>query len=282
MTKQDEKQRLKRRLQEYAIYLAISSRWQEAVEVNKQILHLGEEDETYNRLGKAYKEQGFYSKAHEAYEQTLRINPTNTIASKNLNTIEVLQAHELDETEPIISPPHVDMRLFINEAGKTVLTTLQDVPHSIAVESASTGQKVALHIDGQKLLAFNAHGHVLGTVEPRLGQRLIELIKGGNRYTSAIAQSDPRHIRLLIRESYQDPSQLGRVSFPAKISDATMGYMQSMRYDYGEVSELMDEEEDTNEETDDSEKDFTTSDDEEEIGLEEIEKDLSGEDEIEE
>lgn len=282
MTKQDEKQRLKRRLQEYAIYLASNNRWQEAVDVNAQILQLGEEAETYNRLGKAYKEQGFYSKAHDAYEQTLRINPTNAIARKNLNTIEVLQAHGLDESEPIISPPQVDMRLFINEAGKTVLTNLQDVPHSIAVESASTGQKVELQIDDQKLLAFNAHGHLLGTIEPRLGQRLIELIKGGNRYTATIAQSDPRHIRLLIRESYQDPSQLGRVSFPAKISDATMGYMQSMRYDYGEVSELMEEEEDTIEESEDSEEDFTTSDDDEELGLEEIEKDISGDEEIEE
>ena len=59
-------------------------------------------------------------------------------------------------------------------------------------------------------------GEYLGQVESRHGQRLIKLMKGGNKYTATVISSTEEVVTIIIREEYQDPSQAGQLSFPAK------------------------------------------------------------------
>jgi hypothetical protein len=41
-------------------------------------------------------------------------------------------------------------------------------------------------------------------------------MEGGNKYTAAIVSSTEELVTVIIREVYQDPSQVRRLSFPAK------------------------------------------------------------------
>jgi len=75
---------------------------------------------------------------------------------------------------------------------------------------------VNLKIDGPNLIVENGQGEYLGVVEPKHGQRLIKLIEGGNKYSAAIVSSTEEAITVIIRETYQDPSQAGRLSFPSR------------------------------------------------------------------
>ena len=97
MAKQDEKQRQRRRLQERAIEMAATNIWAEAVEINKQILAMGEDTDTYNRLGKAYLELGQYTQSHDCYQHALRLTPTNSIARKNLARLDILLARGVEQ-----------------------------------------------------------------------------------------------------------------------------------------------------------------------------------------
>lgn len=278
MAKQDEAQRIHRRLQEHAIELASNNRWEEAVDINRKILSISEDPDTYNRLGKALMELGQYSAALDTYQQTLRLNPTNSIARKNIARLEALVSRGIEQTTPTQNTrQQVDLRLFITETGRTVLTTLVDIPRSPAVEALTTGEKVEFRIEGRNVIVLDADDNVIGQLEPKLSQRLSELMNGGNRYVAAIAQSDPRQLRLLIREIYQDPSQRGRISFPGKLSEGSRpGYISSLPpYDYED--ELIDEEEPI-EESDEAEEVFISGDEEEELGLDEIEQDMGDDD----
>ncbi|MDP2974689.1 MAG: hypothetical protein Q8N45_00615, partial [Anaerolineales bacterium] len=58
----------------------------------------------------------------------------------------------------------------------------------------------------------------LGEIEPKLSQRLIHFMQAGNRYVAAITALDNHTVKIIIRETYQHPSQAGRVSFPPKRS----------------------------------------------------------------
>jgi len=88
----EEKARLKKQWTELAIQQALSSQWEEAVSTNKNILNLfSSEPDAYNRLGKAYSELGQYTEARQAYSQTLKYSPNNTIAKKNLGRLSLLQ-----------------------------------------------------------------------------------------------------------------------------------------------------------------------------------------------
>ncbi len=283
MARQDEKQRLRRRLQDYAVQLATQNRWGEAVEANRQHLELGEDPSTYNRLGKAYSEQGLYNEALDAYQQTLRLNPTNTIARRNVARIESLLTRGITELPPNRDKrQQVDLRLFITEASKTMITNLVDVPRTHAVEALTTGERLDLQVSGNYVEVTDIDGEVIGRVEPKIGQRLAQLITGGNRYIAAIVQSDARQVRILIREIYQDPGQQGRTSFPRRLVDSGMYEYLTTRYDYElEAEELL--EEDTPEVAEMMSEEYSSDEESEEIGLEDIEKNISDdEDENEE
>src|SRR5260221_11023552 len=80
----EEKARLKKQWTDLAIQQALASQWEEAVITNRNILNLfPSEPDAYNRLGKAYSELGQYAEARQAYRQTLKYSPDNTMARKN-------------------------------------------------------------------------------------------------------------------------------------------------------------------------------------------------------
>ncbi|GAB4435218.1 MAG: tetratricopeptide repeat protein [Chloroflexi bacterium OHK40] len=276
MAKQDEKMRIRRRLQEKAVELAATNRWEEAVETNRQILATGEDPDTYNRLGKALMELGQYAEAHDAYQQTLRLNPTNTIARKNLARLDALIARGFESGQANRKArQQVDLRMFITETGRTAITTLIDLQRGPAVDALITGEKMEFRVEGRTVYVIDADGNTIGRLEPKLGQRLAELISGGNRYLAAIAQTDPRTVRLLIRETYQDPSQRNRISFPGKLGEGAT-YVSGLRYE--EYEDAIEDDDSTD---DDStiEEEFIGGDEEEELGLEEIDQDMGDEDE---
>lgn len=276
MSKQDEKQRIRRKLQEQAIELAAMNRWDEAAEINRQILkQLGEDTDTYNRLGKALMEQGMYTEAHGIYQETLRLIPTNSIARKNVARLDALIARGFGSGQANRKPrQQVDLRMFITETGRTAITGLIDVPRIPAVDALVTGEKMEFRVAGKTVYVIDADGTVVGRLEPKLGQRLAELINGGNRYIAAIAQNDPRSVRLLIRETYQDPSQRNRISFPGKLGEGA-AYVSSLRYE--EYEDMLDDDSDVDSDDADTEE-YIGGDEEEELGLEEIDQDMGDDD----
>jgi tetratricopeptide (TPR) repeat protein len=280
LTKQDEKLRLRRRLQDQAVDLAAKNRWEEAVETNLHLNNLGEDADTFNRLGKAYFELGKLAEAREAYQNALRINPANSIARKNVERLNDLLSRSA--SAPMRTTRQlVDLRLFITETGKTALTTLVDVPRGAVVDAVVTGEKVDLRLDGRNVLVLDASGNPIGRVEPKLAQRMSELMTGGNRYAAAVAQTNNHQLRVLIREVYQDPSQRGRVSFPGKLGESALhgGYFASARYDeYGD--DILEDEEglDVREEVEEE----AFGGEEEELGLDDIEQDIGEEEDINE
>lgn len=280
MSKQDEKMRLRRRLQDQAVDLAAKNRWEEAVETNLHMNNLGEDADTYNRLGKAYFELGKLTEARDAYQHALRLNPTNTIARKNIDRLNDLLVRAA--TAPVRTTRQlVDLRLFITETGKTALTTLVDVPRGAIVDAVVTGEKIDLRLAGRNVLMLDAAGNQIGRVEPKLAQRLSELMAGGNRYAAAVAQTNNHQLRILIREVYQDPSQRGRVSFPGKLGESALhgGYFSAARYDeYGD--DMLDDDDgiDAREEVEEE----VFSNEEEELGLDDIEQDIGEEEDMNE
>jgi len=99
------------------------------------------------------------------------------------------------------------------------------------------GDKVQLHVSGHTIFARNAAGEDIGQLEPRLANRLINFMEGGNRYAAAILAMEPGMVRLIIREDYQHPSMFGKVSFPSQGGgDTIRAYTKDtmVRYDRGD------------------------------------------------
>ena len=69
-------------------------------------------------------------------------------------------------------------------------------------------------------------GEYVGAVEPKLGQRLIKLMDGGNEYIAAISALDTSVVRLFIRETFQHASQTGKLSFPPTVTETVRPYVK--------------------------------------------------------
>lgn len=287
MTRQDERMRLKKRLLERAIELSTANRWEEAIATNEQLLQLGDDTECHNRIGKAYLELGRFEEAQGAYNNTLQLNPSNVIARKNLARLKDLAQMD-DRGLRKEQRTYADPQLFIIETGKTALTTLTNVPgREIALRLVS-GEQVELQYDEKSVSIIDSEGRTIGQFEPLLAQRLIEMHNTGSRYAASIANLDGRQIKVLIREIFQSPEQRHIVSFPGKLGGDIAHFRTYIRdlptrYEIDGDEMLEDEElgeEDLSVEVED---DFFRggSGEEEEVRLEELENDLSKDDDEE-
>ncbi|MDQ2717586.1 MAG: tetratricopeptide repeat protein [Chloroflexota bacterium] len=240
----EEKARVKKQLTELAIQQALNSQWEEAIATNKNILSIfPSEVEAYNRLGKAYSETGQYAEARQFYAQTLKFNPNNSIARKNLDRLALLQ----EETVQMhAGSERTDPALFNEEPGKTTTTELLNLATPSVLAKVGVGDKVQLQASGRSVIVRNAAGEEIGRIEPRLANRLINFMDSGNRYAAAVRHMEQGQVRLIIREEYQHPNMFGKVSFPAQGGgDTIRAYTKDsmLRYDREDEDELLNEDE---------------------------------------
>jgi tetratricopeptide (TPR) repeat protein len=215
----DEKTRLKRHWGEQAISLAMQNRWQDAVSINRKIIELFPNDvDALNRMGRALTELGQYAEARESYSRALEVDRHNMIARRNLDRLSTIT----ETGTATKAHAKVDPRIFVAETGKSGVTALVRTAPRDVLAQMTVGDQVYLKPEGRALLVLNASQQTLGQVEPRLSQRLIDLMKGGNNYAAAVVSLDDTQVRVIIRETYQDPSQLGKVAFPSRGPEPTV------------------------------------------------------------
>jgi len=197
-----------------AVQLAIAGKWDEAVKLNKFIIeNFGADEETQNRLGKALSELGKLKEAKASYEVALKINPMNSIAKKNAARINAL-LHQKEGLK--VGGTRVDLNLFVEEMGKTVITTVDSPPNADICSKVAAGDVAELKVDGDALLAETSRGVKLGMLEAKLARRLIKFMRGGNRYQAGVTSCDGNTVKLIVRETYQDPHFAGKPSFPMR------------------------------------------------------------------
>ncbi len=274
----DDRARLKRVLPEQAISLAMQNRWSEAADVNRKIIELYPNDsDAYNRLGKALMEMGLYRDALTTYKKAIELDPNNIIAKKNVERL----VHLADKASALPQEPlrreskaaeRVNPTIFIEETGKTGLTTLVNTGAPEALLKLTAGDRVELRVAGTTLEVYDEAGQFIGKVEPKLAKRLTGLLEGGNRYTAAVTTVTENSITIIIRETYQHPSQRGKLSFPPKAlpAGAYRPYMRegALRYGMEEDDEGM-----IDYDADDTEADVEEADEEAEYDEAEAEED---------
>src|SRR6202048_3913791 len=206
----EDRLRQKRAKSEQAITLAMKNRWDEAAQVNREILDLfPNEVDAYNRLGKALTELGRYAEARDAYSHAVKLDPLNGIASKNLLRLGKLAADGSAAPQP--SP--VDPRLFIEESGKTTVTLLTDVRRTEATAKLKAGDQLQIERRGNQLVVADLTGQEVGRIEPKLEQDLIRLMGLGNKYAVFVTAAIDQTVHVIIRETRRAAAMGNRPSF---------------------------------------------------------------------
>ena len=258
---EEEVSRPKRQGPEQAIQLALESKWEEAAALNRGLLSTHPADvDAWNRLGKALLELGRYRDASDAYGKALDLDPVNSIAKRNLERLATFKDSEAPRRVEAVAKVAQD--LFIEEIGKSGTSILHDVPTAM-IPTLTAGDEVYLKPTDEAIGIESAGGDVLGNLEPKLGLRLLRLIKGGNRYAAAVKSVNDNDVELIIKEIYRDPTQT-KLSFPAVGGEGVRPYIKEslLRFnadDDDEDEELEPEVDDWDNEPDTSEPTVTFS-----------------------
>jgi len=214
MTREDEKLiRLKQQRSKEAIDLAMQARWQDAVNVNKELVKDFPDDvDALNRLGRAYMELGKYKQALEAYKSAAKLDPYNAIANRNIRRLNDIKNTDGGDVETGAVEPDQ----FIEEIGKAGVVNLVELTPKEKRALVVAGDRVLLKPEGSILVVESSRGDYIGKVEPKYSQRISRLTLGGNRYSATVVKSTADMMTVMIRETYQHPSQAGKLSFPPK------------------------------------------------------------------
>jgi tetratricopeptide (TPR) repeat protein len=201
-----------RALADQAVAAALDADWPRAVELNSKILENSPDDvEARNRLGRAFIEQGRLDEAKASFAEVLKAEPYNSIAIRGTQRVEQLSEHK---AKPVVTTTKTQPRLFIEDMGKTgILRLINPAPAHILARYAA-GSECSLR-EQEGLLAVHARdGELLGFLEPKVGRRLIDMIRTGNQYVAAMVSNDQGNARVAIREVSQSAENASRISFP--------------------------------------------------------------------
>jgi tetratricopeptide (TPR) repeat protein len=266
--------RQRRQLADTAIAHATKGDWKAAVETNRELLELGPDIDAYNRLGKALAELGRHGEALEAYEHALERDGTNRIAQRNVERLRVLAGNAKPKKNGAGRAEKAPATVFIEEMGKTGRARLINVGSPEVLAPLSPGDAVELVSEAEELVA-TVGGQSIGSVEPRIGARLLKLIAAGNRYEAAITAIGETNAELtiIIREVFTHPANFGKVSFPttAVTAGGVRPYLKgsALRYDDDDEPEEIDEDSEEVEELDTTLPEYSAEPEDEEEPVEE-------------
>ena len=99
-----------------------------------------------------------------------------------------------------------------------------DLAPSETLVLVTAGDELEVKAKRNKLEVSLVDGTFIGRVEPALAERLIRLMKGGNKYQAGVIMADGTRFRILMRETHQAPEQEGRISFPPRTASDVRAY----------------------------------------------------------
>ena len=207
----------KRRLVERALEEAGEGRWTDAEQTNRDILTRFPRDfEAMNRLGKALAEQHRYAEARDTYQGVLAVDPTNTIAKKNVARMELLSAQGVADTNGATreARPQARQTMFIEEPGQSAILLVPSGAEQTTLSKLISGDHLELRVQGESVAVYTWEAEFIGFLPARVGQRLAILMTNGNQYQAAVTAVLDGALRVVVRETYRSPENAGRLSFP--------------------------------------------------------------------
>lgn len=188
-------------LKDQAIQLALDNKWQDACDINLQILEDNPDDiDTLNRLTFSYIKLSQLENAKKTCNRVLEIDKTNPIAQKNLHKIEGMNFNNDNDANQGNMSTYGVNNLYIEEAGKTKTIELKNIADKKTLSRLQAGEIVNLTVKRSKIFIQTLENQYIGMLPDSVGMRLVELIKGGNEYQASIKSLNDKNISVFIRE----------------------------------------------------------------------------------
>lgn len=204
------------KLEQTAINLALQGKWQEAIQVNLDILKEDKENiSTLCRLSKAYFETGDKQKAQKYANKALEIDVTNKIASKMIERCNL----NPDSTPTSTQSSSFDPSIFIEEAGKTRVTNLVNVSSSKTIKLLNPGEELNIVCLKHNVNITTKDNVNVGKLPDDIAARIRQLVKIGNQYKAYFKAQEKQSLKIILREHIRSNKMSEIHSFPINKSE---------------------------------------------------------------
>lgn len=200
-------------LEAQAIDAAINLQWEDAVDLNNQIIKAnGANEGAFLRLGFIYLQLKEIPKAKKFYLKALKLQPRNSVALSNIERISVLEKSKM--SKDVSRSVSFDPDLFIETAGKTKTVALVNLGQKNVIAGLTIGAPSELKIKKRRVEVRTPKGDYIGTLPDDVSKRLITFIKAKSVYTTYIKESTLTRVIVFIREEKKGRSVTHYISFP--------------------------------------------------------------------
>lgn len=180
-------------LTQAAIQASLHSNWEEAIDLNIQILHSEPESvAALNRLARAYTELNQKDSAKEVYEKVLKIDKFNPIALKSLRTL----PNKNGQSELQLADED-----FIEESGVTKAVRLTKLATKEVLLTLTCKQPLHLSPRARLVSVITKDGTYIGSLPDDLSVRLNKLLKLGYSYSACVKSNSENSLTLFLRET---------------------------------------------------------------------------------
>lgn len=202
-------------LNHLAIDAALSSKWDEALKINKQIIKVDPQNvDALNRQARAYMELGKSNLAKKYYSEALKFDPYNPIAIKNLKIIRSFKPNMATNHIPTTNGySRLSPSLFLQEPGKTKIVSLLRVAEPQKLSQAFCGMRVEMVVKNRKITIVDLNENYMGVLPDDTSHLMFRLLKGGNKYDLFIKSIKVNGLSVLIKEVYRSKRFKNQPSF---------------------------------------------------------------------
>lgn len=180
-------------MQNKAVKAALAGNWEEAVELNSQIIDLKPNDiKAKIRLGRAYLQLKEFSKAKKLFNEVLEADPINQVAKKNL---ELAKKNKTDN-----KTPNSNAKNLIKEPGTTAKVSMETTARGVTADNFSPGEEFDLKVLKTKIKVLSKDKE-LGEINSDLAKKLNSAAKKHAKISAHFSGGEGKAIDIIIKSS---------------------------------------------------------------------------------
>ena len=190
------------RLKNKAIDEAVNGNYEQAINLNLEILSQDENDvDSLMQLAHAYWQTGSLALAKKYYRKAMYIEPNNSLAKKRLALLNALngkqtQANSLNRAKVKV----VAITDLIEEPGKTKIIKLSNIGKPEHLSLLKIGEQVFLKLRKRRLEIRDIDNNFVGCLPDDISKRLINFIEAKGVYETNIFSIDKNEVKVFIKE----------------------------------------------------------------------------------
>lgn len=192
-----------------AVQAALNKDWKKAEKINLEILERDPNNvPSLNRLSLAQVKLGKINEAKKTLKLVLDLDPSNPIATKNLNRLKLAKKTKVSSQKA----PIPIRNLFLEEKGRTKTVSLLKPAEPEILSTLSTGEKLTF-LPQKNIVRVKRGKTYIGTLPDLLAFHLLPLLKKGYRYEVYVWKVEPKAISVFIKEVFRPKKFQGIPSF---------------------------------------------------------------------